>query len=168
MIFTVGYDGAGFTPADLAMILDDTKAVLVDVRARPQSRLRGWGTRQIKTAIGEGRYVSRIDLGGGRTAAEHAPGIDWLRQFDQDELPNCVLFCKEENPAACHRHLEITGGLDHTTFNFPGAVHIFRDQCFEETAVDAIINGEGEDAESVCQTAELARFVAYCNRAEPA
>lgn len=162
MILTLGYDGKNFTTAHLAKILDDTQAVLVDVRLTAFSRIKGWGTNQLKAAIGADRYIARPDLGGGTAPKAQKAGLEFLKQFDTPQHPNCILFCKEEMPSECHRHLEITGGYDTKTHNFPHAQHIFRDEVYSETALDAFING-GTDLVLTCPTAELSDYVQHCN-----
>lgn len=161
MIFTIGYDGKGFTTAHLANILDTIgNCVLVDVRLSPKSRIKGWGTNQLKDAIGADRYISRKDLGGGAVTEE---AIDWLADnYYQGAAPHCVLLCKEENPGACHRHHEICAGKDLSTHIFPDAMHIFRDDFVSAENLDKIIeNDEAEDVELI-PVAELRQFVEHC------
>lgn len=158
MIFTIGYDGAGFTPYHLAKILDDANAVLIDVRIFPKSRLAGWGTNQLKAAIGENRYIQRKDLGGG--TEDKTEGLDYLKNFDGLDKPNCVLLCKEQNPSECHRHYEIAEVQDSAgkKHNFPHALHIYRDAIYRAEALSKLSNGEIPTLDSIIMLDELSKF----------
>lgn len=157
MIFTIGYDGPGFTTNKLAKILDDANAILIDVRLFPKSRLAGWGTNQLKAAIGESRYIQRKDLGGGTT--DKTDGIEFLQQFNGFDKPNCVLMCKEENPAECHRHYEIcVANDDGTEHHFPDALHIHRDGIYRAAKLTELMNGITKDMDSIIWTDEIVWF----------
>ena len=159
MIFTIGYDGKGFTTDNLCKILDDAQAVLIDVRLTPFSRLKGWGSKQLIEAVGEHRYIQRRDLGGGTD--DKTEGIEYLKQFDGLDNPNCVLLCKEENPSECHRHYEIC--LDQnddtgTKHNFPNALHIFRGALYRAERLTAKMVDQSEEILSVIYADELQWF----------
>ena len=153
MIMTIGYDGRGFTTADLAKILDDTGAILVDARLTPFSRIKGWGTVQLKAAIGADRYLSRKDLGAGNITAA---ALDWLEEtYYHPGAPHCVLLCKEENPGACHRHHNICAG------RFPDAIHIYRENCMSAAEYDDLLENNIEP-DTLVPTADLHGFIEHC------
>lgn len=152
MIFTCGYDGKNFAPAQLTKILDDIgNCTLVDVRLVPFSRIKGWGTKQLISTIGKDRYLSRKDLGGGAVTES---AIDWLADtYNQLAAPHALLLCKEENPGACHRHFSICAD------NFPDAMHIFRDGMMSEAHLDGML--ERNEEPEVIPLAELRDFVKH-------
>lgn len=158
MIFTIGYDG-GLTTDQLAKILDDADAVLIDVRLTPFSRIKGWGSKQLVAAVGEHRYIQRRDLGGG--TEDKTEGIEYLKQYDGLNNPNCVLLCKEENPSECHRHYEICldqNDMTGTKHNFPNALHIFRGALYRAERLSSKMVDQSEDILSIIYIDELNWF----------
>lgn len=156
MIFTIGYDGTGFTPAHLASILNQINATLVDVRLKSFSGIKGWGNNQLKNAIGECRYVSCKDLVGG---AVTPTALAWLKKrFYHLGGPHCMLLGKEENPSACHRHKAICAD------RFPDAMHIFKGRLISAEAWDNYVK-RGEEPDSF-PISELPMFVEHCESFE--
>lgn len=125
MIYTLGYQC--LTPERLREIVLALDAVLLDCRAKPVSRIPGFGGRQLEALMrphpGEAkRYLPMGDMLGGFGQVTEG-GIASLQLYD-DDLANCVLLCREEHPIDCHRHHAITGP------HYPQAMHIYRDRLF--------------------------------------
>ena len=156
MIFTIGYDGKGITPANLASILEHINATLVDVRAKSVSGTKVWGSEQLKAAIGDARYVSCKELGrDGVTPTSLA----WLKKrFYHLGGPHCVLLGKEENPGAWHRHHTICAD------RFPDAMHIYKSRLISAEAWDSFVK-RGEEPESF-PISELPLFIEHCENFE--
>ena len=156
MIFTIGYDSKGLTPADLTTILDQINATLVDVREKSCAGSKGWGSNQLRTALGDSRYVNWKDPGFG---AARPDGLEWLkRRFYHLGGPHCILLGKEENPGACHRHRKICAD------RFPDAMHIFRSRLISAEAWDNFVK-RGEVPETI-PISELQQFVENCESFE--
>ena len=83
MIFTIGYDGKGFTTDNLCKILDDAQAVLIDVRLTPFSRLKGWGSKQLieRVQLDNGRYTNVFRY----TLLTDQPKRSWLDKLRKDK-----------------------------------------------------------------------------------
>jgi hypothetical protein len=110
MILTFGYQSS--TPASLEMLVRDFDARVIDVRAVPHSRIRGFGRRQIERLLGRryewhgdrlgGRYLERGNDGDWIARTEWTMGVPWLVARARRE--NLILLCLETCPGDCHRH----------------------------------------------------------------
>lgn len=114
MLFTLGYQA--LTPEQLLHTVKTLDAVLIDCRARPHSRKKGFGHHQLIELLADVDYQFHgHHLGGeGNTLPS---GIRSLRKYN-GEGANAILMCMEHHPADCHRHIDIAGP------HFPDAMHI--------------------------------------------
>lgn len=97
-VYSIGYEN--LEPATLKHLATATDSTVVDVRASPRSRRRGFGRRQLEALLGD-RYAARPDLGNhARTGLTWDGGIDWLLRMPRD----VILLCREASPGDCHRH----------------------------------------------------------------
>jgi hypothetical protein len=109
VILTFGYQSS--TPESLEMLMRDFDARVIDVRANPRSRIRGFGRRQVEHLLG-GRYEWHGDRLGGRypekvggawlPRTEWTTGVPWL--VERARHANLILLCLETCPGDCHRH----------------------------------------------------------------
>lgn len=103
-IFTIGY--ASTTPDELAAMLEEHNAVLVDVRFKPYSRDSRWNIHKMQQRFA-GRYIHVGELGnvnyksGSIQLADPTAGIDRLRNVIRSQaiLLLCVCYAHEK----CHR-----------------------------------------------------------------
>ncbi|HUV67889.1 MAG TPA: DUF488 domain-containing protein [Sedimentisphaerales bacterium] len=104
VVYHIGYQGR-----DLAGFLEVLKSnhvdVLVDLREKPFSRVKGFSKNQLGMALSvEGiKYLLRGDKLGGFTLGYN----DWLKSLPEiAELASkstvCIM-CMEQNPNECHR-----------------------------------------------------------------
>jgi hypothetical protein len=110
MILTFGYQSS--TPESLQMLVRDFDARVIDVRAVPHSRIRGFGRRQIERLLdgryewhGDrlgGRYLDRDSSGAWLPRTEWTVGVPWLAERARRET--LLLLCLETCPGDCHRH----------------------------------------------------------------
>lgn len=126
MILSVGYQR--HSQDSLVQLLDELAIVrVVDVRARPISRHKGMGRRQLATRLGA-RYEWHGDTLGGRYRGSGGPtraGLDWLAGEVASELEHTCLLCLEECPGDCHRHHLIAVPLLARDVD---VLHVYRDQ----------------------------------------
>lgn len=100
-IYTAGYGKR--QPSEIAEILDDLGAMLVDIRFNPYGRpgFKGWEMQRFFA----GRYLHVKALGnaeyktGGMRIADYAAGRDILARLDCPAL----LLCACASPVGCHR-----------------------------------------------------------------
>ena len=107
----VGFGYQGKRPEELLRLTEELDAVVVDVRIKPFSRVRGWNSRELMALLGV-RYQWCRDLGSENyRAAADAPVklVDW--QAGQSyllgllERTNVILLCYEADESQCHRRL---------------------------------------------------------------
>jgi uncharacterized protein (DUF488 family) len=103
-IYTLGY--AGWTLEEVAAVVAETGALLVDVRLKPWSRKPGFSTGALRKRLGDA-YLSvpafgNLNYRGGPVRLrDPAAGLAVLRPLLQ-ERP-AVLMCGCAAPEACHR-----------------------------------------------------------------
>lgn len=145
MIYTIGYDHMKGTSELLRAIDSLSIERVIDCRSVPTSRHAGFGGRQLHRLLFH-RYEARGHELGGRGAGPTKAGLDYLATLP--DSPNVLLLCKEESPAACHRHRDIAiplyrkHGLDCT--------HIFRDELIRASELQSAID---EDRDYDCLVA---------------
>jgi hypothetical protein len=122
MLYTIGYQRLG--GAGIARIARGLDAVLIDVRAKPVSRIPGCSGRALRESLGAAMYNWRgRELGGDKPHYRKTDPVvvDWLRRFAGHRSLHGILLCMEEAPGDCHRHrICLDLALD--------AHHIFRDE----------------------------------------
>jgi uncharacterized protein (DUF488 family) len=123
-IYTVGYDH--MSPKRLIEVLDALDVVLlIDCRSKPWSRIPGFDKATLMRSLGT-RYEWRGRELGGLGDGPQAAAIEVLAASARAKSRNVALLCKEEAPAACHRHSDIAvpllkkHGID--------CVHVFQDE----------------------------------------
>lgn len=137
MIYSIGYQR--LTLGRLIDIVDGLDALLVDVRSSPHRAKDGFRLPQLQQAFGSG-YIWAGNTLGGRTAIQQA-GLDYLRQFEGESAPNCILMCMEHTPGECHRHHDICAP------HFPNALHIFEGHLVQASELSRAI-AEDDDPDS--------------------
>lgn len=118
-IYTTGYGRR--QPSELAELLDQLGAVLVDIRFNPYGRpgFKGWELGRHFA----GRYIHLKALGnadyktGGMRIADYASGRDSLAKLDRPAL----LLCACASPDGCHRTV-VAGMLSADGFTVAEAV----------------------------------------------
>lgn len=133
LIWTIGYQR--LAPARLAWLAERLDALVVDVRAVPKTRIKGYGTNQLLTLLGA-RYTQMGHCLGGRGSVS-AEGIDFLRRGDRFGRDH-ILMCACHVPGDCHRHTDICGP------HFPKAVHLFEDEAIEAGELERSIRDGDE------------------------
>ena len=103
MIFTFGY--LGRSPDDLAAILAERGAMLVDIRFQPRSRVPAWNGGRLAARFGDA-YLHLPQLGnrnyrtgGPVELADYPAGRAALAGLGRD----AVLLCACRDYATCHR-----------------------------------------------------------------
>jgi len=105
IIYTVGYSGR--TPAELATLVDQLGAVLVDIRYSPRSRDPRWAKSNVQKLVGA--YLHLRSLGNvnyrvpGAPAqlADLAAGAEVLRPILEQQP--VILMCACRDVHSCHR-----------------------------------------------------------------
>jgi hypothetical protein len=117
LIWTIGYQR--LAPGRLLELTQDLDALVVDTRAVPKTRVRGYGPVQLRDLLGD-RYTWAGDMLGGRGHVTEA-GITWLKR----QRGNLLLMCVCHEPGVCHRHNDICAQ------HFPEALHIYENEVIE-------------------------------------
>ena len=135
MIYTIGYQA--LTPDKLKAICTHLDAGLIDCRASPRSRVKGFGGRQLEALFGPW-YVSLGHCLGGR--GQTTPdGIESIAYFEGESAAaktgprNCMLMCMETAPWECHRHHDIVQP------HFPKALHVYMNGLYSPADVERMI-----------------------------
>lgn len=126
VVYNIGYEGT-----DIQRFVDTLRTVgiecLVDVRAVPHSRKKGFSKKSLAVALESAgiRYVHLVDLGDpkeGRDAARAGDYAGFRRVYDEhlrgeaaqlalEELTQlaltevCCMLCFERDPKTCHRSI---------------------------------------------------------------
>jgi len=121
-VLTIGYQK--LQPADLAAIVEQTGALVVDVRSRPTSgrMTRGFSRADLERLLGHAYHWRGDTLGGLGLGPTHV-GIASLAEQANSQLN--ILLCREESPGECHRHHMIAIPLRKHGIE---VWHLFRDE----------------------------------------
>ena len=106
VLYTFGYGGRSVE--ELASIVAEYDAVIVDVRLRPFSGQKGWSLPELKARFGEAyhwwRCLGNVNFAGGTPKLKDAKkGLALLAQLIETTSP--ILLCGERNPWICHRRM---------------------------------------------------------------
>ena len=188
-LFTWGYQGS--KPADLLAICRRLGIThVVDCRARPQSRIPGFGGNQLRALFAswyeggptdDGRpvpvYTQRgHDMGGvsaSMTMPADGPPALADRVFEDLHLEACVrgarllLICAEHAPGDCHRHMTIALPLAKMARDRPGwwpaevpIRHVFEGTLIDPLELQRSIDDPDPEAEYECEEIEDAASAA--------
>jgi uncharacterized protein (DUF488 family) len=148
-VLTIGYQK--LQPADLVEIVEQTGALVVDVRTRPTSgrMTRGFRRADLESLLGDA-YDWRGDTLGGLGKGPTKAGIDLLAEQANSKLN--ILLCKEESPGECHRHHLIAVPLRALGIE---VWHLFRDEAIEADEVTAFWDSQGAKPYTYSPAAEI-------------
>jgi len=135
LIWTIGYQR--LAPSRLLELAERLDALVIDVRAVPKTRIKGYGTRQLETLLGR-RYLWAGSVLGGRGHGGKVTeeGIKAVERSGRDG--NVILMCMCHVPGDCHRHKDICAP------HFPKAVHLFEDEAIEAGELERSIREGGD------------------------
>jgi uncharacterized protein (DUF488 family) len=167
MIYSIGYQN--IEPADLVGVVSALGgAIVVDCRANPMSRKRGWGNLQLDALFKryeiDYRRWGAILGGRGNTTDD---GIDRLVSLYKS-WDDVVCLCLEESPNACHRHHDVANrviarGLD--------VVHVIADAGKDARDAEVFLASELNrclaDGDDGYECVTLGEHLAYRERKEP-
>jgi len=106
VLYTFGYGGRSVE--ELASIVAECDAVIVDVRLKPFNGQKGWSLPDLKARFGEAyhwwRCLGNVNFAGGTPKLKDAKkGVALLAQLIETTSP--ILLCGERNPWMCHRRM---------------------------------------------------------------
>lgn len=146
-LLTVGYDER------LGDLVEIANATIIDVRARPNGRVRkGWSTTDLRREFAD-RYEWWPALGGRAFLARSdswlpAPTDVLLPLVERVAKENLILLCACDEPWNCHRHNELAVPLLGTGVE---THHVFEDQLILASELqDAIANGQPYEHFDLC------------------
>jgi len=104
--YTFGYGGRKVD--ELAALVAQYDAVIIDVRLKPWTKQPGWSLSELKARFGEAyhwwRCLGNVNFAGGKPKLQDAKkGLGLLVQLIETSCP--ILLCGERNPWTCHRRM---------------------------------------------------------------
>ncbi|MBN1123021.1 MAG: DUF488 domain-containing protein [Anaerolineae bacterium] len=104
-VYTFGYEKR--KPEELLCEVERLDAVVIDVRFKPYSRVKGWGRKDLESMLGERyRWVQAFGNEGYKSGSLALMDVEaGCREVAPllEAGSNLILLCYEANPAECHR-----------------------------------------------------------------